>query len=89
MKGWPEWAKAGAQGTTGLLEQAHSYLVFAPEDSKSQKQKFFSKRQFIWSINQNVNYLKNTCTPMIMGMQKESLKKWIYVQQIHLVYTWS
>lgn len=44
MKEWPERAKAGAQGTTGLLEQACSYLVFAPEDSKSQKQKFFSKR---------------------------------------------
>ena len=45
MKEWPERAKAGAQGTTGLLEQAHSYLVFAPKDSESQRQTFFSKAQ--------------------------------------------
>ena len=44
---WPERAKAGAQGTTGLLEQAGSYPIFAPKDSKSEKQKFFSKGLFI------------------------------------------
>ena len=47
IKEWPEGAKAGAQGTTGMLEQACSYLVFASKDSKSEKQKFFSKGLFI------------------------------------------
>ena len=57
MKECPERAKAGAQGTNHRSAAAGmSYLVFAPEDSKSQNQKFFSKGLFIWSINQNANY---------------------------------
>ena len=57
IKEWPERAKAGAQGTNHRSVAAGmSYLVFAPEDSKSQNQKFFSKGLFIWSINQNANY---------------------------------
>ena len=45
MKEWTKRAKAGAQGTTGLLEKASSYLVFAPKNSESQRQIFFSKGQ--------------------------------------------
>ena len=74
IKEWPEGAKAGAQGTTGMLEQACSYLVFASKDSKSEKQKFFSKGLFIWSIDQ-IQITKNTGTPMFMGYGKRIFKK--------------
>ena len=51
-----------------------SYLVFAPEDSKSQNQKFFSKGLFIWSIKTQITK-KNTGTPMFTGYGKRIFKK--------------
>ena len=47
-----------------------SYLVFAPKDSKSQNQKFFSKGLFIWIINQVQITKKNTGTSMFVGCGK-------------------
>ena len=51
-----------------------SYVVFAPEDSKSQNQKFFSKGLLIWGIKMQITK-KNTGTPMFMGYGKRIFKK--------------
>lgn len=76
MKEWPGWAKAGAQGTTGSAGAGTLYLVFASKDSESEKQKFFSKGQFIWSINQNAKYLKKYIhAPNVHGVWKKNLLK--------------
>ena len=79
MKEWPEWAKAGAQGTTGLLQQAcHTWSLLLKIPKVKTRNPFLKDYSFEVLIKMQITK-KNTGTPMFMGYGKKSLKKWIYV----------
>ena len=47
MKEWPEWAKAGAQDTTGLLEQArHTWSLLLRIPKAKNRNSFLKDNSF-------------------------------------------
>ena len=80
MKEWPERAKAGAQGTTGLLEQArHTWSLLLRTLKVKNRNSFLKDSSFEVLIKMQITKKKYTFTPMFMGYGKIIFKKWIYV----------
>ena len=72
MKEWPGWAKAGAQGTTGLLEQArHTWSLLLKIPKVKNRNSFLKDNSFEVLIKMQITkkYIY-TCTPMLMGYEK-------------------
>ena len=79
MKEWTNRAKAGAQGTTGLLEQAcHTWSLLLRTLKVKNRNSFLKDSSFEVLIKMQITK-KNTGTPMFMGYGKIIFKKWIYV----------
>ena len=89
MKEWPERAKAGAQGTTGLLEQARHTLSLLLRIPKVKNRNSLLKDNSFEVLIKMEIIKKNTCTPMFMGMQKESLKSGYTYNRFTWLYTCS
>ena len=71
MKEWPERAKAGAQGTTGLLEQArHTWTLLLRISKVKKKNYFLNENSFEVLIKMQITKKSYTCTPMFMGYEK-------------------
>ena len=80
MKEWPERAKAGAQGTTGLLEQAcHTWSLLLRTLKVKNRNSFLKDSSFEVLIKMQITKKKYTFTPMFMGYGKIIFKNWIYV----------
>ena len=80
MKEWPERAKAGAQGTTGLLQQAcHTWSLLLRTLKVKNRNSFLKDSSFEVLIKMQITKKKYTFTPMFMGYGKIIFKKWIYV----------
>ena len=87
IKEWPERAKAGAQGTTGLLEQAcHTWSLLLRIPKVKNRNSFLKENSFELLIKMEI-ILKNTCTPMFMGVQKESLRSGYTYNRFTWLYT--
>ena len=79
MKECPERAKAGAQGTKGLLEQArHTWTLLLRTLKVKNRNSFLKDSSFEVLIKCKL-LKKYTFTPMFMGYGKRIFKKWIYV----------
>ena len=74
MKEWPERAKAGAQGTTGLLEQArHTWTLLLRISKVKNKNYFLNENSFEVLIKMQIT--KKYMHPNVYGgVEKESLK---------------
>ena len=71
MKEWPEQAKAGAQGTTGMLEQArHTWSLLLKIPKVKNRNSFLKDNSFKVLIKMQITKKRYTCTPMFMGYEK-------------------
>ena len=75
IKEWPERAKAGTQGTTGLLQQAcHIWSLLLKIPKVKTRNSFLKDYSFEVLIKMQITK-KNTGTPMFMGYGKRIFKK--------------
>ena len=75
MKECPERAKAGAQGTKGLLEQAcYTWTLLLRNLKVKNRNSFLKDSSFEVLIKMQITK-KNTGTPMFMGYGKKIFKK--------------
>ena len=79
MKEWPEKAKAGAQVTKGLLEQACYTWTLLLRILKVKNRNYFLKDSSLEVLIKMQITKKYTFTPMFMGYGKIIFKNWIYV----------
>ena len=71
MKEWPEWAKAGAQGTTGLLQQAcHTWSLLLKIPKVKTRNSFLKDYSFEVLIKMQIMKKMYTRTPMFVGYEK-------------------
>ena len=72
MKEWPERAKAGAQGTTGLLEQArHTWTLLLRILKVKNRNSFLKDSSFEVLIKMQITKKKNIHSPQCSwGMEK-------------------
>ena len=71
MKQWPERAKAGAQGTTGLLDQSrHTWSLILRIPKAKNRNYFLKDNSFEVLIKMQIMKKMYTHTPMFGGYEK-------------------
>ena len=74
MKEWPERAKAGAQGTTGLLEQAcHTWSLLLRTLKVKNRNSFLKDSSFEVLIKMQITKKKIYIHPNVHGVWKNNL----------------
>ena len=87
MKEWPEKAKAGAQVTKGLLEQACYTWTLLLRILKVKNRNYFLKDSSLEVLIKMQITKKYTFTPMFMGYGKKSLKSGYMYNRFTWLYT--